>query len=158
MTTERVYEAFLGEHKEMRAFFHGHTYTGNPLACVAALANLDLFEKNNLLNHVQNLARVMADGLERFHELAHVGEIRQRGLMTGIELVRNKETKEAYLWEENVGHQVILEARKDGLIIRPLGPVIVLMPILSISESQLSEILNITYRAIKTATERNEMI
>jgi len=155
MTTERVYEAFLGEHKTLRAFFHGHTYTGNPLACVAALANLDLFEKNNILDHVQNLAGVMADELERFHELAHVGEIRQRGLMVGIELVRNKETKEAYPWEENIGHQVILEARKHGLIIRPLGPVIVLMPILNISESQLLEILSITCRAIKTVTERN---
>ena len=158
MTTERIYEAFLGEHKALRAFFYGHTYTGNPLACVAALANLDLFENNNILDHVQNMAGVMAGALERFHELAHVGEIRQRGLMVGIELVRNKETKEAYPWDENIGHQVILEARKHGLIIRPLGPVIVLMPILNISESQLLEILNITCRAIKTATERNEMM
>jgi len=157
LTSERIYEAFLGEHKTLRAFSHGHTYTGNPLGCVAALANLDLFEKNDLLTHVHNLARVMAEQLERFHELAHVGDIRQRGLMVGIELVRNKQTKEAYLWEENIGHQVILEARKHGLIIRPLGSVIVLMPILNISESQLMEILNITYQAIKTVTERNEM-
>jgi adenosylmethionine-8-amino-7-oxononanoate aminotransferase len=153
LATDRIYEAFLGEHKALKTFFHGHTYTGNPLGCVAALANLDLFAKNNLLQHVQELARVMANGLERFHELAHVGDIRQRGLMVGIELVQNKETKTPYPWEENIGHQVILAARKQGLIIRPLGPVIVLMPVLSISGPQLLEILDITYKSIKIVTE-----
>lgn len=153
LATDRIYEAFLGEHKALKTFFHGHTYTGNPLGCVAALANLDLFAKNNLLQHVQELARVMANGLERFHELAHVGDIRQRGLMVGIELVHDKETKSPYPWEENIGHQVILAARKQGLIIRPLGPVIVLMPVLSISGPQLLEILDITYQSIKIVTE-----
>ncbi|MEW6662226.1 MAG: adenosylmethionine--8-amino-7-oxononanoate transaminase [Bacillota bacterium] len=155
LTTDRIYEAFMGEHKDLKTFFHGHTYTGNPLCCVAALANLDLFEQNNLLNHVQDLARVMARELKNFYGLEHVGDIRQRGLMVGIELVRNKETKEAYPWEENIGHQVILAARKHGLIIRPLGPVIVLMPILSMTESQLLEIVDITYKAIKMVTEKN---
>lgn len=153
LTTDRVYEAFLGEHRENKTFYHGHTYTGNPVACAVALANLELLAETQLIPHVQQLARVLAEELAAFNDLRHVGDIRQKGLMVGIELVRNKASQEPYPWEENIGHQVILEARRRGLIIRPLGNVIVLLPILAMTEEELKQVVSITYTSIKIVTE-----
>lgn len=154
LTTDIIYQAFLGEHGHCKTFFHGHTYTGNPVGCAVALANIEVFEQTQLLQHVRYLARIMTGELERFKNLHHVGDIRQKGLMVGIELVKDKQTNEPYPWEENIGHQVILDARKQGLIIRPLGNVIVLMPLLGMSEKELQQVIAITYQAIKTITEK----
>lgn len=153
LTTETIFQAFLGEPRECKTFFHGHTFTGNPVGCAVALANIELIEQTRLIQHVQDLARMLSGELERFKSLSHVGDIRQRGLMVGIELVRDKQTKEPYTLEENIGHQVVLEARRHGLIIRPLGDVLVLMPILAMSEEELQQVLAITYQAIKNVTE-----
>ncbi len=155
LTTETIFQAFLGEHRECKTFFHGHTYTGNPVGCAVALANIEVMEQTRLIQHVQHSAQILSSELEKFKFLRHVGDIRQKGLMVGIELVKDKYTKEPYPWEENIGHQVILEARKHGLIIRPLGNVIVLMPILAMSEEQLQRVVSITHQAIKTVTERD---
>lgn len=154
LTTETIFQAFLGEPRECKTFFHGHTFTGNPVGCAVALANIEVLEQTRLIQHVQDLARMLSGKLEGFKSLSHVGDIRQKGLMVGIELVRDKQTKEPYTLEENIGHQVILEARRHGLIIRPLGNVLVLMPILAMSEEQLQQVLSITYQAIKNVTER----
>jgi adenosylmethionine-8-amino-7-oxononanoate aminotransferase len=154
LTTETIFQAFLGEPRECKTFFHGHTFTGNPVGCAVALANIEVIEQTRLIQHVQDLARMLSGELERFKSLSHVGDIRQKGLMVGIELVRDKQTKEPYTLEENIGHQVILEARRHGLIIRPLGNVIVLMPILAMSEEELQQVISITYQAIKNVTER----
>lgn len=153
LTTDIIYEGFLGPYREGRTFFHGHTFTGNPVACAVALANIEVIEETRLIPRVQYLARQLNGYLEALNVLRHVGDVRQKGLMVGIELVRDKETKEPYPWEENIGQQVILEARRRGLIIRPLGNVIVLMPILGTSEPELAEIVSITQRAIETVTE-----
>jgi adenosylmethionine-8-amino-7-oxononanoate aminotransferase len=150
LATEEVYQAFLGEHHEFKTFFHGHTYTGNPLACAAALANLEVFEREKTLEQLVPKIDFLARRLERCKDLPAVGEVRQRGFMTGIELVADKETKTPFLPQEKVGIKVILEARKRGLIIRPLGDVIVIMPPLSISEEELEEVIEITYQSIKT--------
>jgi len=152
LTTEDLYRGFLGEYRELRTFFHGHTYTGNPLACAAAIANLDLFRTEGTLRKLQPKIGLLSRELERFTELAHVGEIRQKGFMVGIELVRNKETKEPYALEQKIGIKVTLECRRRGLVIRPLGNVIVLMPPLSISSGQLKQLLKIVHAAIVTAT------
>jgi adenosylmethionine-8-amino-7-oxononanoate aminotransferase len=154
LTTETIFQAFLGEPRECKTFVHGHTFTGNPVGCAVALANIEVIEQAHLIQHVQALTQVLSGELERFSSLSHVGDIRQKGLMVGIELVRDKQTKEPYIIEDNVGHQVILEARRHGLIIRPLGNVIVLMPILAMSEEELQEVISITYQAIKNVTER----
>lgn len=154
LTTETIFQAFLGEPRECKTFFHGHTFTGNPVGCAVALANIEVIEQTRLIQHVQDLARMLSGELKRFKSLSHVGDIRQKGLMVGIELVWDKQTKEPYTLEENIGHQVILEARRHGLIIRPLGNVIVLMPILAMSEEELQQVLSITYQAIKNVTER----
>lgn len=153
LTTGDIYDAFLGRIEECKTFFHGHTYTGNPLGCAAALASIELFEQEGLLRALENKISFLSGALERFKELRHVGEVRQKGMMAGIELVENKETKEIFPVEANLSHRVILEARKNGLIIRPLGNVIVLMPVLSMSLSELQEVLDITYMAIKKVAE-----
>ena len=156
LTTEEVYEAFKGEYRELKTFFHGHTYTGNPLACAAAIASIDLFEKEGTLKRLEEKIEQLSKGLRTFDVLPHVGEVRQRGFMVGIELVRNKPKKSGYPQEARAGHRVTLEARKRGVIIRPLGNVVVLMPPLSISPDELDELLDVLYESIDHVTKNME--
>jgi adenosylmethionine-8-amino-7-oxononanoate aminotransferase len=149
LATEEIYNAFLGEHHESKTFFHGHTYTGNPVACAAALANLSVFEKENTLERLAPKIELLSQGLKRFADLPSVGEVRQRGFMVGIELVADKETKTPFSPEEQIGVKVIMEARKRGVIIRPLGDVIIIMPPLSITEGELEELLEVIYQSIE---------
>jgi adenosylmethionine-8-amino-7-oxononanoate aminotransferase len=133
LATEEIYSAFLGAVAEKRTFFHGHTYTGNPLACAAALANLELFERERTLERMRPAMDALAAELERVAELPHVGEVRRRGMMVGVELVKDRRTKEEYAYGDRVGHRVCLAVRKRGIILRPLGNVVVLMPPLSLT-------------------------
>jgi adenosylmethionine-8-amino-7-oxononanoate aminotransferase len=153
LTTEEVYEAFLGRYEEFKTFFHGHTYTANPLACAVSIANLELFEKRKTLEELQPKIRLIQKRLEEFRGLAAVGDIRQRGVMIGIELVKNKTTKQEFEPKEKIGIRVIERARGKGAILRPLGPVIVLMPPLAMTEQQLNELLDITYDSIEEVTK-----
>jgi len=152
LTTQKIFDAFSGEYKEQKTFFHGHTYTGNPLACAAALANLGLFKKEKTLQKLQPKIKFLGKELEKFKKLKHIGDIRQKGLIVGIELVKNKETKEPYPWEERIGIKVCQKAREYGVILRPLGNVIVLMPPLSISQEELKQLLDAAYKAISEIT------
>jgi len=151
IVTEEIYNAFLGEYKDLKTFFHGHTYTGNQLACSAAIANLNIFKKEKTLQKLQKKIDILEKGLSEIAKLPHVGEVRQKGFMVGIELVKDKKTKEPYPLKEKIGWKVCLRARDKGLIIRPLGNVIVLMPPLSISHQELKRLLQITAEAIKEA-------
>lgn len=127
--TEAIFEAFLGDPWEGRTFYHGHTYTGNPLACAAALASLDLFEQNGVVEHVRTTAAgPLAAMLDELRDIPHVGDVRQLGYMVGIELVADKATKKPFDPKRRVGAEVCLAARKHGVIVRPLGDVVVLMP------------------------------
>jgi adenosylmethionine-8-amino-7-oxononanoate aminotransferase len=152
LATEEVYGAFLGEYREFRTFFHGHTYTGNPLACAAAIANIDVFKKERTLTRLRPKIRLLAKELRRFEDLDHVGDIRQRGFMVGIELVKDRETKEPYPLDDKMGIKVTLECRRRGLIIRPLGNVIVLMPPLAISEKDLRCMIAIVHDSVAKIT------
>lgn len=152
LATRRIYDAFSGAYKDQKTFFHGHTYTANPLACAAALANLEIFEKEKTLEQLRGKIASLNAGLQNFRQLTHVGDIRQLGFMTGIELVKDPDTREPYPFESKIGIKVIQEARKRGLIIRPLDNVIVLMPPLSISYKDLDGLLQITYDSIKAVT------
>ena len=145
LATERVYEGFLGEFEELRTFFHGHTYTGNPLACAAALATLDLFEQERTLEALQPKIELLGELLEPLAASSAVGEVRRRGFMTGIELA-------GFPPEARIGHQVTREARRRGAIVRPLGDVVVLMPPLAISAADLTRLVAITAEAIDAAT------
>jgi adenosylmethionine-8-amino-7-oxononanoate aminotransferase len=153
LATREIYQAFLGEYHEFKTFFHGHTYTGNPVACAAALANLEVFKKDKVLKRLDPKIDLLSRRLEAFKDLPAVGEVRQRGFMTGIELVADKETKAPFPPQERMGIKVIREARKRGVIIRPLGDVLIIMPPLSITEGELEELLAVTYQSIQTVTD-----
>ncbi|MGH2768617.1 MAG: adenosylmethionine--8-amino-7-oxononanoate transaminase [Actinomycetota bacterium] len=152
MTTTAIFEAFLGEYEEFKTFFHGHTYTGNPLACAAALANLKLMRRRRTLAGVRTRERVLARALEHLVDHPHVGEIRQRGLMAGIELVADRATKQPYPPGRRIGWRVAERAREEGVIIRPLGDVVVLMPPLAIPLPALKRLAAVTCAAIEQAT------
>ncbi|MFT4049031.1 MAG: adenosylmethionine--8-amino-7-oxononanoate transaminase [Solirubrobacterales bacterium] len=141
LASEDIYTSFLGRHDEFKTFFHGHTYTGNPLACAAALATLDVFEAEETLDHVADLSVLAGELLAPIAELPRVKEVRRRGLMIGIEL-------EGFPVEARSGHQVTLAARRRGAIIRPLGDTVVLMPPLAIDSKQLRRLVDITGEAI----------
>ncbi|PEA56232.1 adenosylmethionine--8-amino-7-oxononanoate transaminase [Bacillus pseudomycoides] len=153
VTTDEIYRAFLGDYEEQKTFFHGHSYTGNPLGCAVALANLKLFETTNLIEAVSHKAEYIAKRLEVLQGFKHVGDIRQRGFMIGIELVQNKETKEAYSWQERVGVKVCKRARDLGMILRPLGNVVVFMPPLASTIEELEDMIAILQQAIQEVTE-----
>ncbi len=153
LAREEVYSVFLGAYREYKAFFHGHTYTGNPLGCAAALANLDLFERNDVLGAMQGGIRSLESRLREIRELPHVSDVRQWGYMAGIELVEEKQSRKSYLPERRIGHKVILEARKRGVLIRPLGDVVILMPPLTITAQQLTMLLDVVYESIRAVTE-----
>jgi adenosylmethionine-8-amino-7-oxononanoate aminotransferase len=153
LATEQIFSAFLGEYKEYKTFFHGHTYTGNPLGCAAAIANLDLFERENVVGKMQPGIRYLQERLQKdFLSLPHVSDVRQWGYMVGIELVQDKATQKNYAPDLRIGHQVILEARKRSVLIRPLGDIIILMPPLTIAVEELSALLDVVYESIQIVT------
>jgi adenosylmethionine-8-amino-7-oxononanoate aminotransferase len=143
LTTEAVYEAFLGAPADAKTFFHGHTYTGNPVACAVALANLDIFARERTIERLQPKIALIERRLAEIAELPGVAEVRSRGVMIGIDLG-------AHDPELRVGHRVTLEARRRGALIRPLGDVVVLMPPLAISEAELETLLDVTTESIAT--------
>jgi adenosylmethionine---8-amino-7-oxononanoate aminotransferase len=152
LTTEDIYQAFLGKYEDFKTFFHGHSYTGNPLGCAVALANLDVFRTERTLARLQPKIRLLSRLLKPLLRLPHVGDIRQQGFMAGIELVRDRVTREPYPIEARIGHRVAREARKRGLLLRPLGHIIVLMPPLSVSSNTLRRMVNIVSRSIAAVT------
>jgi adenosylmethionine-8-amino-7-oxononanoate aminotransferase len=154
LATNEVYESFLGDPSEGRTFFHGHTYTGNPLGCAAALASLDLFDRNDVLANVQSNANLIADRLAPLADHPRVGEVRQKGIMVGIELVQNRETLEPFPPERRTGHLVTLAARKRGVILRPLGDVVVLMPAPAMPPELIERLCRVAVEAIDEATSR----
>ncbi|MBX5484066.1 MAG: adenosylmethionine--8-amino-7-oxononanoate transaminase [Myxococcaceae bacterium] len=152
LTTEEIYSAFLGTVAEKRTFFHGHTYTGNPLACAVALANLELFEKERTLEKMKPTVEVLTRKLEEIARHPHVGEVRQRGMMIGIELVKDRATREEYPYGDRVGFQVCQEVRRRGIILRPLGNVVVLMPPLSLTPDEALWLGDAVYESIDAVT------
>jgi adenosylmethionine-8-amino-7-oxononanoate aminotransferase len=157
LASEEIFSAFLAPYDKFEAFFHGHTYTGNPLASAVANANLEIFEREGVVGRVRERTRQLSGLLAELDgRLPHVGDIRQWGLMVGIELVRDRERRTAYDPGVRIGIRVINEARKRGIILRPLGNVIILMPPLSISEAELDGLVRVTAESIEVATARAE--
>jgi adenosylmethionine-8-amino-7-oxononanoate aminotransferase len=152
VTSDEVYSAFMGEYAELKTFFHGHTFSGNPLACAVALKSLDLFESDSLLEQLQPKIARLAERLQEFALLPHVGDVRQCGLAAGIELVEERATKRAYPWEQKVGIRVCREARKHGVFSRPLGNTVVVFPPLAITPDELELLMDGLERAIRSVT------
>ncbi len=152
LVTEDIYNAFLGEYRDFKTFFHGHSYTGNPLGCAAAIANIDLFEQENILPKVRVKSNMLEKLLAPLKDHPHIGDIRQKGLMAGIEIVKNKRSKTPYSLEDRMGLRICLKARDMGLILRPIGNIIILMPPLSVSSVILIKMVSIIASAIETVT------
>ncbi len=151
LTSEEVFAGFLGEYKDFKTFFHGHTYTGNPLGCAVALANLELFRREKIVEKMQPAIPYLHKRLsEEFLSMSHVSDVRQWGFMVGIELVEDKAVRKGYPPENRIGHRVIIEARKRDLMIRPLGDIIILMPPLSITDAELALLLDTVRDSIQT--------
>jgi adenosylmethionine---8-amino-7-oxononanoate aminotransferase len=144
LASERIYEGFLGEHEDYRTFFHGHTFTGNPLACAAAIGSLEVFEAEHTLLRLQPKIRLLHDVLEPVAAMAEVSEVRGRGFMVGIDLGEHDPSL-------RLGHRVALAARERGAIVRPLGDTVVLMPPLAIGKAELIRLVEITAESIRAA-------
>jgi adenosylmethionine-8-amino-7-oxononanoate aminotransferase len=155
LASEEIFAAFLGPYEDFRGFFHGHTYTGNALACAVACASLRVFEREGVLARVNQraaeLSRLLA---QHIAPLEHVGDIRQLGLMTGIELVRERAGRVPYEAAERIGARVCGRLRQAGIILRPLGPVVILMPPLSITADELEHLVRATAASIASVTDR----
>jgi adenosylmethionine---8-amino-7-oxononanoate aminotransferase len=152
--TEEIYRAFLGRPEEAKTFYHGHTYTGNPVACAAALASLDLFGQERTLERLQPKIAALTAGLETIRDLPLVGDVRQRGFIAGIELVQDVATGTPFPVAEQLGVQVVKEARRHGVMLRPLSDVIVLMPPLAIADDELAALLRAVRESITAVAAR----
>src|SRR6266542_1280799 len=152
LVSDAIYDAFYRDFAELKALYHGHSFTGNQLGCAVALASLDLFEQDELIRHVQESSRVVARRLEPVEALPHVGDVRHCGLMIGIELVADRETKQPFEWRDRTGHRVCARARELGMLTRPLGDVVVFMPPLASEADDLQAMLSILQQAIEDVT------
>ncbi len=150
ITTDAIYRGFLGRYDEFKTFFHGHSFTGNPLGCSVALANLHVFRQEKTLARLASKIKLFGRWLAPLAAMPQVGDIRQRGLMAGVELVMDKRTKVPYPLSAKVGHRVAAIARSQGLILRPIGNVLVLIPPLSISKEELKKTVEILKHSIET--------
>jgi adenosylmethionine-8-amino-7-oxononanoate aminotransferase len=154
ITSDEVYGAFLGEYAQLKTFFHGHTFTGNPLACAVALKSLELFESDRLLESLTPKIDYLASRLAGLARLPHVGNVRQCGMAAGVELVEDKGSRRAYPWELKTGVRVCLEARKSGIFSRPLGNTIVVFPPLAISMDELGLLMDGLELAVTAVTDK----
>ena len=149
---EKIFMEFCGDFPSNRILNHGHTFTGNQLGCAAALVNLELMERKSFIKEVAEKSVILQELLDPLIAHPHVSEIRLRGLMGGIELVKNKKTNEPYPYQLKMGYKVCAEAKKQGVLLRPLGNVIVLMPPLGITKGDLGFLIEVISTSIQKAT------
>ena len=149
LTTEEVYRAFYADYEEKKTFYHGHTYTANPLSCSAAIASLEIFQEEDTLNKIRKIIPIFQDGLGIMRELSYVGDVRSIGMIGAIELVKNKRLKTPFKFEERIGRQRYRKGLAKNLLLRPLGNIIYLFLPLSIKRKELMNILDNCYRIIK---------
>lgn len=152
LTTDEVYGAFYDDYATLRAFLHSHTYTGNPLACAAALATLDIFRDDNVIENNKALATRMASATAHLKDHPHVAEVRQTGMALAIEMVADKASKTAYPWQERRGLQVYQHALTRGALLRPLGSVVYFLPPYVITPEQIDFLAEVASEGIDIAT------
>jgi len=152
LTTDNIYQAFYDDYTKLNAFLHSHSYTGNPLACRAALATLDIFAQDNVIANNRHLAQVMSEATLSLKEHPHVGEVRQQGMILAIEMVKDKATRQPYPWQERRGLEVYQYALEKGALLRPLGNVIYFMPPYIITPEQIHQLAEIAKAGIEVAT------
>jgi adenosylmethionine---8-amino-7-oxononanoate aminotransferase len=152
LTGELVYDAFYAEYQSQRAFLHSHSYTGNPLACAAALATLDIFATEPVLERNRNLAQHLATRLAPLAAHPHIAEVRQTGMIAAVEMVADKQTRAAFDWQERRGLRVYDHGLKHGMLLRPIGDVIYFMPPYVITEAEIDAMVAVAIAGIEIAT------
>lgn len=152
LTTQSLYQTFYDDYAKQKAFLHSHSYTGNALACQAALATLDLFERHHVIDANMVLSATMAKLSQRFLNHPHVADVRQTGMIVAIELVKHRPSRTPYPWQERRGMQVYHYALKKGVLLRPLGNVIYFMPPYVITEDELVMMFDVAWHAVLHAT------
>jgi len=153
LTNKRIYESFLGRYDEMKHFFHGHTFTGNPLACATALANLEMYKKNKLISKIQTSAKQFESRISEINELNLVGDVRHKGMLMGIELVSDKKKKTPIKPDKSIYKKIFVEGKKHKIYLRTLGNIVMLVPPLAISKNELDFLLDGTIDTIKKVTK-----
>lgn len=151
LTREPVYQAFYDDYEKLSAFLHSHSYTGNALACRAALATLEIFSKNHVIESNLELAAYMATATEHFREHPNVAEVRQTGMILAIELAKNKRTREPYAWQERRGLKVYRHGLENGVLLRPLGNVVYFMPPYVINKDEIDIMVRVAWDGIQKA-------
>jgi len=152
LTTDDVFAAFYDDYENLTAFLHSHSYTGNPLGCRAALATLDIFASDDVINANRGLSRTMAEATAHFSDHPHIAEVRQHGMILAIEMAQDKAAKAAYPWQQRRGLRVYQHALKRGMLLRPLGNVIYFMPPYIITEEQIRRLADVAWEGIEIAT------
>lgn len=153
LTSNAVYQAFYDDYQNLTAFLHSHSYTGNALGCRAALATIDLFQQTDVLGHNRHLAVMMAQAVAHFNQHPHVAEVRQTGMIVAIELVKDKQTREPFPWQQRRGLKVYQYALSRGVLLRPLGNVIYFMPPYVITEQEIALMVEVAWQGIQLAVQ-----
>jgi len=154
LTTKKIYDSFLGKFSEMKHLFHGHTYTGNPISAALSLKNLELYKKYNLINKIQKTSKIFQDRINEIHNLDLVGDIRHKGMVMGIELVKNKKSKKPFTADHSINKIVFEEVRKNNIYFRTLGNIVMLVPPLAISQKALNFLLDGTIKTISSLSRK----
>ena len=154
LTTKKIYDSFLGKFSEMKHLFHGHTYTGNPISAALSLKNLELYKKYNLINKIQKTSKIFQDRINEIHNLDLVGDIRHKGMVMGIELVKNKKSKKPFTADHSINKIVFEEGRKNNIYFRTLGNIVMLVPPLAISQKDLNFLLDGTIKTISSLSRK----
>jgi adenosylmethionine-8-amino-7-oxononanoate aminotransferase len=150
LTTNKIYNAFYDDYEKFKTFYHGHTYTANPIGCAAALATLEIFEQEKTLQRIKQLIGLFRCEMEKFRELPFVGDVRCIGLVGALEMVRDKKTKKPFDVKERIGQKIFEKSLKEHLILRSLGNVIYLFLPLCVTERQLQDIFRKMFGVIKS--------
>ncbi len=149
LASDKIFDAFWSDYDQLNSFFHGHTFTGNPLACAAALASLDIFGKDQTLKNLPAKINALKEGLDALSKLDFVGDVRQCGLMAGVEIFEDKSRQTPFPLKRRTGHKICLDVRNHGLILRNLGDVIVFMPPLSITCDEITHMIESLEKSIR---------
>ena len=154
LVTKKIFNSFLGKFSEMKHLFHGHTYTGNPIAAALSLKNLELYEKYNLINKIQKTSKIFQNRINEIHNLDLVGDIRHKGMVMGIELIQNKKTKKPYALDISTNKIIFEEGKKNNVYFRTLGNIVMLVPPLAISQKDLNFLIDGTIKTITTLSKK----
>ena len=154
LVTKKIFNSFLGKFSEMKHIFHGHTYTGNPIAAALSLKNLELYEKYNLINKIQKTSKIFQNRINEIHNLDLVGDIRHKGMVMGIELIQNKKTKKPYTSDLSTNKIIFEEGKKNNVYFRTLGNIVMLVPPLAISQKDLNFLIDGTIKTITTLSKK----